>query len=116
MQSILSISTYDHQGKGMNYADLFLELSTVSSACARGKLRLFQDPIAARISNLQKSDFFKNWTLLKFLFLQGFKFLWNMKFSFRKSDFVQVIFPHSDLLDNEVVSRQLSDFYAKDGQ
>jgi hypothetical protein len=39
-----------------------------------------------------------------------------MKFSFRKSDFVQVIFPHSDLLDNEAVSRQLSDCYAKDGQ
>lgn len=93
-----------------------LGLLSVCHAKKLNKLRLFQDPIAARISNLQKSDFFKNWTLLKFLFLQGFKFLWNMKFSFRKSDFVQVIFPHSDLLDNEAVSRQLSDCYAKDGQ
>jgi len=54
MQSILSISTYDQQGKGMNYADLFLELSTVSSACARVKLRLFQNPLSARISDLPK--------------------------------------------------------------
>ena len=39
-----------------------------------------------------------------------------MKFTFRKSDFTQAIFPSIDLSDNEAVRGHLSDFYSRDGQ